>query len=189
MFKSTTTLVMPENRWLSLFEFQQTQPEVNQLSWLSEQGSMTRQLMMAGANGVKVDVIAAKHQRVAKEERLFLDLPQNTWPYVREVIMSISDKPWMYGRTVIPSRALDSAGGRLKMIGDEPLGKILFSHENSRRLIEIAKISGTHHLFPVFKGMDAVKYLWARRSLFEFQKQPILVQEVFLPNCPLQIPE
>ncbi len=180
---------MPENKWQSLFEFQQTLPELKQLSWLSEYGSMTRQLIIAGASGIKVDVIAAKHQRVAKEERLFLDLPQNNWSYVREVNMSIANTIWMYGRSVIPSRALQGAGGQLKMLGDKPLGNMLFSHGNSRRLIEIAKISEDHHLFPAFEGSDAVKYLWARRSLFEFKKQPILVQEVFLPNCPLQIPE
>ena len=179
---------MPENRWLSLFEFQQTQPDANQLRWLSEHGSMTRQLIAAGTSAVRVDVIAAKHQRAAKEERLFLDLPQYCWPYIREVTMSRDNNPWMYGRTLIPSKTLNGAGGQLKLLGNKPLGKMLFNKGNSRRFIEIAKISRAHHLFPEFDGVDKAEYLWARRSLFEFQKQPILVQEVFLPKCPLQIP-
>ena len=181
---------MPENQWLSMLEFQQTQASETQYLWLAERGSMTRQLMQAGLGRLKVAVLSSAHQMAEKEERLFLNLQQRSWPYIREVIMHVDNEAWMYGRTVIPTAALNGCGGQLRLLGEKPLGQLLFHNKtNARLFIEVAKISKHHYLYPTFMDHLKGQHLWARRSLFQYQNFPLLVQEVFLPNCPLQVPQ
>ena len=99
--------------------------------------------------------------------------------------MHVDNKPWMFGRTIIPAKTLKGTGGQLKLLGDVPLGKVLFSNKlNPRLFIEVAKITKSHFLYPEFIMNGYDKDLWARRSLFHFQKSPLMVQEVFLPGCP-----
>jgi len=189
LYKSTLTSNMTVNKWLSMAEFHKTQPEDSQYRWLSEYGSMTLHLLQAGLGSLKVSVISSQQRALFKEESLFLDLPQRRWAYVREVMMHVALSPWMYGRTVIPDTTLNSGAGQLKLLGDSPLGKVLFDNKKStREFIEIAKISPLHHLFPQSVDKEQYPYLWARRSLFSFNGQPVLVQEVFLPDCSLKMP-
>ncbi len=189
LYKSPLTSDMTINKWLSMTEFRKTQPEETQYQWLSEYGSMTRHLLQAGLGSLKVSVMSSQQGTLFKEESLFLDLPQRRWAFVREVMMHVDLSPWMYGRTVIPDKTLNSGAGQLKLLGDSPLGKVLFDNKKStREFIEIAKISPHHPLFPQSVDEEQYPYLWARRSLFSFNEEPILVQEVFLPDCPLKIP-
>ena len=184
------TSVMPVDQWFSLFEFQQTHPDDNQYLWLSEYGSMTSRLMAAGFGSLKVDVVNSAHQIPVKEEQYFLELRQRKRSYIREVIMHVDNKPWMYGRTVIPTTSLCGSLGQLKLLGNKPLGKVLFEDKSTVRLfIEVAKISKAHHLYSKYINNEHSNYLWARRSLFYFHSFPLLVQEVFLPNCPFQLPD
>ncbi len=189
MHKPTLTSEMSINQWSSIIEFYQTQPDDNQYLWLSEYGSMTQRLIEAGSGTLEVKVISSQHQLPCKEENIFLQLPQRQWSYIREVMMHVDDIPWMYGRTVIPDKTLCSGAGHLKLLGDRPLGKVLFDNKkSSRAFIEIAKISAKHHLYPNPAHQKRHPHLWARRSLFYFNQNPILVQEVFLPDCPLHMP-
>ncbi|MCP4271672.1 MAG: chorismate lyase [Gammaproteobacteria bacterium] len=189
MYKSPLTSDMTINKWLSMAEFRKTQPQESQYRWLSEYGSMTLHLLQAGLGSLKVSVMSSQQGALFKEESLFLDLPLRRWAYVREVMMHVDLSPWMYGRTVIPDTTLNGGAGQLKLLGDSPLGKVLFDNKKStREFIEIAKISAHHHLFPQLVDVEVYPYLWARRSLFSFNEQPILVQEVFLPDCPLKMP-
>ena len=182
--------MIPVNKWLSLEEFQQTRPDDGQLLWLSEYGSMTELLMLAGLSPLKVKVEFSAHQIPNPEEQLFLKLAQRRWPFVREVMMYVDNEPWIFGRSIIPNDTINGIGGRLKLLGNKPLGKVLFDDKSTERLfIEVAKISKVHYLYPQNFGPEPPDYLWARRSLFCFRRLPIMVQEVFLPNCPFKLPE
>ena len=175
---------------MSLQEFQQTRPDDGQYLWLSEYGSMTKLLILAGLSPLKVKVGFSAHQMPNAEEQLFLKLGKRRWPYVREVMMYVDNEPWIFGRSIIPDDTLNGSGGRLKLLGNKPLGKVLFDDKSTERLfIEVAKISKAHYLYPQNVDQDASEYLWARRSLFCFHRLPIMVQEVFLPNCPFQLPD
>lgn len=190
MYNSNLATEMTPDKWLSMAEFYKTQPEDSLYRWLSEYGSMTLHLLHVGLGQLKVSVISSQKAALFKEESLFLDLPQRRWAYVREVIMHVDNSPWMYGRTIIPEATFNAGAGQLKLLGDSPLGKVLFDNKKSaREFIEIAKISPEHHLFPQSVDGREHPYLWARRSLFSFNTQPILVQEVFLPECPLKMPD
>jgi len=186
LFRLSSRSEMPLDQWLSMSEYQQIQPQCRHYHWLSENGSMTRMLASVGHMPLKVDVITSEQQVPNHQERLFLNIAPRKMAYVREVIMYSDDKPWMFGRTIIPAATMNNAGGQLKLLGDKPLGKVLFHHNrNCRQFIQVAQMSNSHPLYPAFLKDVETSRLWARRSLFQFQQAPLLVQEVFLPDCPL----
>lgn len=177
---------IPLDQWFSLFEFQRIQPDCKQYLWLSEYQSMTKQLTAAAGVPLQVEVLSSINQVPHHEERLFLTIASRKRAYIREVLMYGESSAWMYGRTIIPAATLKNAGAQLKLLGDKPLGKVLFHHNpNARQFIEVARISRQHHLYPQFNFDAEETQLWARRSLFLFEGAPLMVQEVFLPSCPL----
>ena len=185
----TTKVVMPTDQWITLANVQKnlakTKAEILQFQWLSDQGSMTNRLIEAADFPLTVKVMSSSDKTIENEERSFLKITANQ-SYVREVIMSINNNPWLYGRTVIPQQTLQGEGFALKLLGDKPLGQLLFKNElNSRQFIEVAIITKYHQLYPLFAMNDKQQEnLWARRSLFLFNGSPLLVQEVFMPSCP-----
>ncbi len=184
---------MPTNQWHSLNEFKVFEPNNNQYEWLSEDGSMTAKLRSATDLTVVVNLKSSAHIVPNKEETIFFDMPEAQSVYIREVIMSVGDSDWMFGRTIIPDETLAGEGEQLKLLGTNPLGTILFDPQYSERvLIEVAKISNKHFLYPhsLVKNLSVEDELelWARRSVFHFFGKPLLVQEVFLPDCPINLP-
>ena len=184
----TTKVVMPTDQWITLADVQKnltkTEAEMIQYQWLSDQGSMTHRLTEATDFPLTVKVMSSSDQDIDNEERSFLKIVA-AQSYVREVLMSIDNQPWLYGRTIIPDQTLQGDGSELKLLGDKPLGQLLFKNElNSRQLIEVATITKNHYLYPHFAMDGELQNLWARRSMFLFNGSPLLVQEVFMPSCP-----
>ncbi|MFT5452973.1 MAG: chorismate--pyruvate lyase [Enterobacterales bacterium] len=184
----TTKVVMPTDQWITLADVQKnlakTEAEMVKFQWLSDQGSMTNRLIAVADYPLTVKVMSSSEQEIDKEEGAILKIATSQ-SYVREVVMSIDNKPWLYGRTIIPDQTLQGDGCELKLLGDKPLGQLLFKNElNSRQSIEVATITKNHHLYPHFAVDAGLEKLWARRSMFLFNGSPLLVQEVFMPNCP-----
>ncbi|MFT5519946.1 MAG: chorismate--pyruvate lyase [Enterobacterales bacterium] len=184
----TTKVVMPTDQWISLADVQnnlaKTEANMVQFQWLSDQGSMTNRLIAAAEFPLTVKVTSSSEQDIDTEERAFLKIT-TTQSYVREVLMSIDNNPWLYGRTIIPHQTLQGDGSEIKLLGDKPLGQLLFKNGlNSRQFIEVATITKNHHLYPHFAMDGELENLWARRSMFLFNGSPLLVQEVFMPSCP-----
>ena len=191
---------MQENKWFSLADFQQCLTDSNDnpalYLWLADYGSMTSQLKSLTDSDLNVHVLSPDNLVSTESERAFLNLDIDEKPYIREVIMSVEGKSWLYGRTVIPNQTLQGDGEQLMHLGNQPLGKLLFKQEkHCRQFIEVAKITSNHELYPSYdKQLDDFSInklsqknqpLWARRSMFSFKDCSLMVQEVFLPNCPL----
>jgi chorismate lyase len=195
LFRANYKNGVPSNRWLSLFELEQTAIDNNQLHWLSDYGSMTERLQAYALEPLKVELVTAKRQKVSMAERDFLDLTTFEWPYVREVVMHVDEKPWLVGRSVIPAQTINHKGRALTMLKNRPLGPLLFDGNLEARLfIEVAAITPGHRLFPDLTKLmpnseQLPKRLWATRSLFTYGDNPLLVQEVFLPICPFKLPD
>ena len=67
----------------------------------------------------------------------------------------------------------------LARLGSQPLGEFIFQHASLERgVIEVAMLDAGI-LLPV---VGQQQELWARRSIFSVQQQPLLVQEIFLPG-------
>jgi len=117
-------------------------------------------------------------------EKKLLKLARSEKSMIREVELYCDDQPWVFARTLIPVSSLSGGARRLAHLGDKPLGAVLFADPTTEReLVQIAKLLPRHPLFGA--ATDHLKEqpdeLWGRRTLFQFARKPILVNEIFLP--------
>ncbi|HNU65207.1 MAG TPA: chorismate lyase [Thiobacillaceae bacterium] len=104
---------------------------------------------------------------------------------VREVLLRCADIPLVFAHSVIPSGGLRGPWKQLTDLGSRPLGAALFADPRiHRHPLEFKRVDREHPLHAkagVHLGQPPAN-LWARRSLFTLEDQPILVTEVFLPE-------
>ena len=135
--------------------------------WLYDQGSLTKRLIALSCNHFSVRVLRNAWGIPERHEQRLLGLKCRQRAIIREVQLLGKDKVWVLARSIIPTQTLRGKQRKLHNIGNRPLGKLLFSHNNMRRgLIEVATIHGIHNR-------------WARRSLFYLDGRPLLVTEIF----------
>ncbi len=137
--------------------------------WLKEEGSMTRRFERI-CQSVSVEVLREQFvglDEAGGEAKL---LPESPRYWLREIVLSGSDVPWLLGRTLIPECTLHGPEQMLQHIGTVPLGRYLFSHSSlSRDFVEPGRADT----------------LWGRRSLLRLSGKPLLLNELFLPASPL----
>ena len=160
--------------------------------WVAEFGSLTQKLSHY-VSEVKLNLLKEGTELPAETEARLLDLSQQELSRIREVTLLGPNRPWIYARTIVPVSEEKLIGD----LGDTPLGSILFTSSELRRLsLEIAQLSPEHRLFEKAKGqcpeVSNMKYLWARRSLWaniKEGKKKLLLLEMFLPDSPLYAEE
>ena len=157
--------------------------------WLSLTSSMTKH-MQSNCNIVKVSVVHNKQDTIYQDEATKLGIDVECPCWIREVIMLCNDKQWLYGRTVIPECSLHGKVKDITQLGSIPLGRILFSDPKTQRdnfeytYIKAAQLY--HQRMQVFIP-DVTQDLWARRSIFNYDKKPLLLTELFLPEMTQEI--
>ena len=155
----------------------------SQQKWLVDTGSLTERIQSM-CTEFRVELIGQGIAPLHANECQLLPLPDSYYE-VREVILLADQQPWVFARSVIPSRLLQ---GEWQSLGNSPLGKQLF---NDKRFVrgefEIASLpaSDIDGLWGDVSQPNSAKTLFARRSAFHFAAQDILVAEVFLPQSPL----
>lgn len=125
--------------------------------------------------------------RPSHDETLTLGLRLDAWAWIREVQLLGDGQPWVFARTLIPSRTLRGRGRRLTRLGIRPLGEVLFTDPNVRRdSVEMARIAFGHCLHQrAFTDLaESPDAIWGRRSVFWIAGNPLLVCEIFLPDLP-----
>jgi chorismate--pyruvate lyase len=106
---------------------------------------------------------------------------------IREVQLLCGDCPWVFARTLIPASSFRGKARRLARLRNKPLGALLFSDPTTvRENMQIARLCDNHLLHQhASAGLaDKTKALWGRRTLFYYAQQPLLVNEIFLPDIP-----
>jgi len=118
-------------------------------------------------------------------ERALLNIPDRQLAHVREITMGDKDHLWLFARTVIPMTTLVGNAKRLAHINRMPLGKLLFGQ--FRAIRENLELDTVHAEQVGLEDFNIPSHfpLWQRRSLFTISTGPILIQEIFLPACPL----
>lgn len=151
-------------------------------STINDRGSLTRRLKIQHNDDFSVRLLSQGRQEPSESERLFLCC-QRGEAIVREVLLYGSGRPVVFARTVLPETSLTGQNSELLDLGEKPLGEYIFKQPGLRRgPIEVAAIEARE--FNHLLGADfTVETAWARRSLFYLRKKPILVCEVFLPEC------
>ncbi|RLM20581.1 chorismate lyase [Brenneria alni] len=137
--------------------------------WLMETDSMTQRL---DGYCAQLTVTICNERFISpgelNDERTLLPVSERYW--LREVVLYGDERPWLFGRTLIPQQTLDGTGAALTTIGNVPLGRYLFQHDAlTRDYIHTGYSEGG----------------WARRSRLCLSGHPLLLTELFLPEAPL----
>ncbi|VAW70108.1 Chorismate--pyruvate lyase [hydrothermal vent metagenome] len=151
-------------------------------SWLFDTGSLTARLIDHCDGGFSVKVLSVKRQVPTADEIMALGLIPGKLALIRQVILYCDDRPLVYARTVIPLSSLRGALRGLVLLGNKPLGAVLFADKSMRRKpLEVTLLKKGHPCYgwTQHKGSEPV---WGRRSVFTLKGKDLLVSEFFLPG-------
>ena len=155
-------------------------------SWLLDEGSLTRKVILACGEGTFR--VGVRHQGWGKplySESQALGLSRSKAALVREVELLCDERPLVFARTLIPATSLKGSARRLTLLGDKPLGAVLFSDSSIHRgITQYARLLPRHPLFAAAADhlQQPPEELWGRRTLFYVSGRPLLVNEIFLPT-------
>lgn len=136
--------------------------------WLRGNQSLTKQLI---EHSKQFEVIVL-NEAIAKplvHEAKQLGLAFNKIAKIREVELRCDGQTMVYARSVIPLEALKGSGLQLAKLGNKPLGHLLF--KRAKVDLETRQLS---------KVTVQGKQRWARRTIYRFNTQDILVSEFFM---------
>jgi len=151
-------------------------------SWLLESGSLTARIRRSREH-FALELLGETVEPADPEDLRLLGSTDSSL-HVRRVRLSSHGVHLVFACTLIPPQTL-ARHQWLANLGSQPLGDALAGQQQvSRTPFEFASIDQLDPLFAdAVQGTDiAPDTLWARRSRFAVQDDPILVYEVFLPG-------
>jgi chorismate--pyruvate lyase len=155
--------------------------------WLLDSGSLTQALINSHSEPFQVEVHYQGKQTASGTEQHILHLPPRQQVLVHEVQLYSGTQATVYARTLIPMSSLVGRARQLSQLGNKPLGAVLFTDPNTRRLaIEITQLTAQHSLYPRASQATPIppSIIWGRRTLYQYAGQHLLVNEFFMPDIP-----
>lgn len=152
--------------------------------WLCDRGSLTRRLK-ARCTHFRVAPRFAGLGRVHRDETAVLHVQRPHHAYIRDVLLLCDGKAVVFAHSVLPRASLRGPWNGVARLGSRPLGEALFNNPRIRREpLRFRKLTPRHPLLRRIARCQplAPQVLWARRSVFCLDGQPLLVTEVFLPG-------
>ncbi|MEM7562645.1 MAG: chorismate lyase [Pseudomonadota bacterium] len=159
------------------------EPDV--ISWLCDQGSLTRRLVERCGDQFSVRVLSQEWIQPAVDEARLLKVPLRQKAVLRQVQLLCGSQVLVYARSIIPLATLQGPHRRLKHLGTKPLGGYLFAQASLKReQQQLATITRNNPLFEIALPGDKENRpcIWGRRSLFTLSGKSLLVSEYFLPE-------
>ncbi len=151
-------------------------------SWLFDTGSLTARLIDYCDGGFSVKVLSVKREEPTPDEVVALGLIPGHLALIRQVLLYCDDRPLVYARTVIPLSSLRGALWGLVVLGNKPLGAVLFADKTMRRKpLEITLLTKGHKCY-AWTQHSGTEHIWGRRSVFTLKNKDLLVSEFFLPS-------
>lgn len=152
--------------------------------WLFETGSLTRKLRGHCRQGFGLELLGQSRRSLMRDEGTALGIAARHLAIVRQVRLFCDGQPMVFARSVIPLNSLTGDARRLDGLGARPLADLLFSDRRTQRTaMEFTRLKKSHRLYKLAaSALDIGHEPWARRTLFRFADQPLLVCEVFSPN-------
>ena len=144
---------------------------------ISYPDSLTERLRQITQQQLGFRLLFANWGSATPDERQSLNLSTEEPTWIRCIEHRHNDQLWVYGRTVFPKTTIHATEHTLSGLGVQSLGDVIFKDPDLRRdPFEYCLLDNQspHALLP--NG-------WARRSTVYFQQQPMLITEVFLPDC------
>nr|WP_315847377.1 chorismate lyase [uncultured Achromobacter sp.] len=156
--------------------------------WLFRPGALTAGLRQVGQ--VRLRVLAEYADGAPQDEARAMGIAPGTPVWIREVLMSVNGVDSVPARSLTPLGASHGAWQGMRRLLTRPLADMLY-HDSTvirspfacRRLARPVPFHATARdvLPPERRDHDAAR-IWARRSVFWRQGQPLLVAECFLPG-------
>jgi len=153
-------------------------------TWLIDRGSLTHRIQ-ARCNDFSVRDLRLAMGKPVRDEATCMQLDPRELALLREVHLYCGDTPVVFAHSVIPRAGLRGPWRNLSKLGNKPLAAALFADPLVKRLpLQFKRLDRRHELYRRACRIlpERPAYLWARRSVFTLQRQPILVTEVFLPG-------
>lgn len=150
--------------------------------WLFDRGSLTARLLDHCGDGFSVRLLSLRRASPAFDETVALGMSPRAQALVREVLLCCNEKPLVYARTIIPLSSMRGALRGLAMLGNRPLGAVLFSDPSmTRQPVEVAELHAAHVYHERINELTE-ESVWGRRSVFTLKNEKLLVSEFFLPE-------
>ncbi|TVP89197.1 MAG: chorismate lyase [Pseudomonadaceae bacterium] len=144
--------------------------------WLTNQGSLTQRLTVAGRGDFAVELLSQTQAPARADEAAALGVPASSPLWIREVLLWAAGQPRVFARSAATPASVAAAGLALHELGNRSLGELLFSHPDIQRgPLEISRYPADW--LPPGQQESGC---WARRSLFQRAGLQLLVCEVFL---------
>lgn len=177
-----------EPRWAAWSQLRHLQMPAGMATWLRDRDSLTARLKGVTQGDFRVRLLRQSWGRPLASEQQLLGMRRGEIAIVREVELICCGVPWVFARTLIPARSLSGAARRLTLLGERPLGEVLFADPQAQRgVTQMAVLDRRHPLYVAAMGGEVpARRIWGRRSLFHLSGQPLLVNELFLPELPLR---
>lgn len=151
---------------------------------LADTGSLTDRFKQMMQVTPHLTLLNQGREMVSWRERQILSIKPRQMALVREIKMGYQQKNWLFARTIIPAQTLIGSARRLIHLKTKPMGKVLFGRHGAKRTqMEIFRTSQLPEKLS-FLDIESEVSLWQRNSIFEFSSGPIMITEVFLPDCP-----
>ncbi|AAO89621.1 chorismate--pyruvate lyase [Coxiella burnetii] len=168
--------------WAPQNEIPSTLWTANERSWLTHPGSLTQRLRKTTDGQIQHHLLREVFDAPVDEETQLLGISQPELALIREIEWRYFESLWVAGRVVIPKKTLEREGSPLNHIGERSLGDILFANAKfTRGDLEFRQITADHPYYFYVKEIANGSCIWARRSLFYFERDPLLVSEIFSP--------
>ncbi len=151
-------------------------------SWLFDRGSLTARLINHCQGKFSVEVISVKRATPTPDEIAALGMRPRSQALIRQVLLYCDNRPVVYARTIIPVSSLRGALRGLALLGNRPLGAVLFSDKSmQRKPMEITHLDAEHACYK-WTQSKSLEPIWGRRSVFILKNKQLLVSEFFLPE-------
>ena len=153
-----------------------------QWQWLIQADSLTARLERVGGEKMALKLLSADWQKPIAEEQTWLsEIKPDDMIWVREIVHTYQEQPWVWARTLIPETTIKATNIDAKTT--EPIGRILFREPTLKRdPFAWARLSAEHPYTDMMRAhhCDLSSLPWLRRSVFWYQGYPLLIVEAFL---------
>ncbi len=155
----------------------------NVQSWTYEPGSLTQRLRDCYGDAIGVKILLQKWTAPFLTERRLLNLPENKYSLIREVLLHADGKPLILARTIIPAGTIKVAKSNLSHLGSRPLGEVIFSYPKLERIeMGVALIDPSTWTKSAQAEGHISQSIWGRRTVYAIAQRQMLVSEFFLPG-------
>lgn len=155
----------------------------NVQSWTYEPGSLTQRLRDYYGDTIAVKILLQQWNTPFLTERRLLDLPENKYSLIREVLLHADGKPLILARTIIPAKTIKVAKSNLAHLGSRPLGEVIFSYPKLERIeMDVTLITPSTWNQSAINEAHINQPIWGRRTVYAIAQRQMLVSEFFLPE-------